>query len=163
MTALALAAGPAARLRYQQQESEQTLEQALAEYYAHNGARVTPPEDLPPESAALFRGHDLCHVIFGLDTTLADETLADTRAMLSCDVGLRRYVQYFSVGPQTKKIMAQIKFWPAVAAVLGAVPRILRAFYEAARTKKRWPWTPPQDHFQRTLADLRAEYAIRVI
>ncbi len=48
---------------------------------------MTFPSALAPESAALFRRHDICHVIFGLDTTIADEAMADTRTMLSCDVG----------------------------------------------------------------------------
>jgi len=34
-------------------------------------------------AAALFRSHDICHVIFGLDTVLADEVMADLRTPLS--------------------------------------------------------------------------------
>jgi hypothetical protein len=30
---------------------------------------------LSDESAELFRSHDICHVIFGLDTTFADEAM----------------------------------------------------------------------------------------
>ena len=70
------------RARYQAQDSHQTLLEALDEYYARNLGRVRRPSELAPESAALFRSHDLCHVIFGLDTTLADEAMADVRNML---------------------------------------------------------------------------------
>lgn len=83
-------------LRYQDQDSTQTLREGLAEYYAANVGIVMRPDDLPPESVALFRSHDLCHVIFGLDTSLGDETLADTRTLLSCDVGARRYARYLT-------------------------------------------------------------------
>jgi hypothetical protein len=46
------------------------------------------------ESAEPFRSHDICHVIFGLDTTFADEAMVDTRTLLSCDVGVRKYVRW---------------------------------------------------------------------
>jgi len=94
MVALALspsATAPKDRRAYQAQDSQQTLAEGLAEYYAANGGRVVVPASLPPESRALFRSHDICHVIFGLDTTLADEGMADVRTLLSCDVGWGRY------------------------------------------------------------------------
>jgi hypothetical protein len=77
-------------LDYQTQESDQTPAEALDEYYRANVGNVPPPGELPPESRALFRNHDLCHVIFGLGTTLDDEVMVDARTMLSCDVGIER-------------------------------------------------------------------------
>ena len=65
-----------ARLGYQRQHSPQTLAEGLEEYYSANIGRVTRPNALPPESARLFRSHDMCHVIFGLNTAPADEALA---------------------------------------------------------------------------------------
>lgn len=167
MTALALNVAPtnAARVpaRYQAQASAQTLAEGLAEYYARNGARVTAPADLPPESAALFRNHDACHVVFGLDTTPADETLTDTRTMLGCDVGWRRYAAYLSSDAQAKAIFKQFGPWRLIAITVMAIPRIVRALIERRRMVKPWPWTPPPEYFGRTLADLRAEFGIRVI
>src|SRR5438270_10363234 len=48
-------------------------------------------------SAELFRSHDVCHVIFGLDTTFADEALVDARTLLSCDAGVRKYARYLAL------------------------------------------------------------------
>jgi len=151
------------RLGYQRQDSDQTLAEGLAEYYAANAGRVTPPADLPPDSAALFRSHDICHVIFGLDTSLADETLTDTRTLLSCDVGVRRYAAYLRSDPQAKAILQDLGWFAAVRATLMALPRIARAALEALRMRKRWPWVAPQSYATRTLADLRREYGVRVI
>src|SRR5690242_5209262 len=81
---------------YCAQGSQQTLAEALDEYYRANADVVSRPASLPAESAALFRSHDVCHVIFGVDTTLADETIADTRTLLSCDVGWKRYSAYLN-------------------------------------------------------------------
>ena len=152
-----------ARLDYQRQDSGQTLAQGLAEYYAVNRGRITRPDDLPEATAALFRSHDICHVIFGLDISLADETLADARTLLSCDVGWRRYAAYIASDPQAKAIFRELGWLRAVSAVVGALPRIARAAIEAIRTPKRWPWAPPDRFHERSLTDLRREFGIRVI
>jgi hypothetical protein len=154
---------PKARLGYQRQDSPQTLAEGLVEYYAANAGRVTRPADLPPDSAVLFRRHDTCHVIFGLSTSLADETLADTRTLLSCDVGWRRYAAYLASDAQAKALFAELGWWAAVRVTLASLPRIARAAVEGLRISKRWPWDAPESYQHRTLADLRREYGIRVI
>jgi hypothetical protein len=166
MVALALSPSAATakrRCRYQEQDSRQTLAEGLAEYYAVNGERVAPPPSLPPESRALFRNHDVCHVIFGLDTTLADEGMADVRTLFSCDVGWRTYARYMTSDPEAKAIFKELGYVRAVWAVLIIVPRMFRAIGEAWRTRKRWPWEAPADYFDRSLGDLRREYGIRII
>jgi hypothetical protein len=154
---------PKARLGYQQQDSAQTLAEGLAEYYAANAGRVTRPADLPPKSADLFRRHDTCHVIFGLDTSPEDETITDTRAMLSCDVGLRRYAGYLLSDPQAKAIFKEFGVLEAVWLTIRSVPRMGRAALEALKMTRRWPWNAPDGYQHRTLADLRREYGIRLI
>jgi len=149
--------------RYQEQDSPLTLAEGLADYYAVNRGVITRPDDLPPDSAALFRSHDMCHVIFGLDTSLADETMADTRTLLGCDVGFRRYLRYLDSDKQAKALFQALGVWRAAGAVVRALPRILRAVWEAWRMPKAWPWTPPDAYQRRRLVDLRNEYGIRVI
>jgi hypothetical protein len=151
------------RCLYQAQDSTQTLAQGLAEYYAQNAGRVLPPEALTPESAELFRSHDICHVIFGLDTTLADEVMADTRSLLSCDVGWKRYSKYVTGNADAQAIFKQIGYGAAFWGTIRTTPRIVRAIREAFRMPKRWPWVPPDAYQSRMLADLRREYGIRVI
>jgi hypothetical protein len=51
---------------------------------AGNGFR---PGTLPEASAGRFACHDVCNVISGLDTTLADEAMADPRTILFCNDG----------------------------------------------------------------------------
>ncbi len=154
---------PAACLRYQQQDSGLTLAEGLEEYYAANAGRVVRPSDLPPESFALFRNHDMCHVIFGLDTTLDDEALADTRTLFSCDVGVRRYVAYLAQDKQAQALFKEFGYLRSAWITVLAVPRIWRAAIDAWRMKKRWPWNPPESFQSRTLADLRREFGICVV
>ena len=169
VTVVALALSPSTaiarpRCHYQEQDLQQTLAEGLAEYYAVNGERVAPLPSLPAESRALFRNHDICHVIFGLDTTLDDEGMADVRTLLSCDVGWRRYARYMTSDPQAKAIFKDLGYARAVWATLIIVPRMARAMGGRAwRTSKRWPWETPAGYLDRPLADLRRDYGIRLI
>ena len=153
----------APRGRYQQQDTTQTLAEGLAEYYALNAGVVARPADLSPESAALFRSHDMCHVIFGLDTTFEDEAMADIRTMLSCDVGALHYAAYLASDAQAKKVLKEAGVFAFVWGTIIAAPRLLRALRESFKMTKRWPWRPPEDYQQRALNDLRREYGVRVI
>lgn len=150
-------------LRYQQQDSPQTLADGLEEYYAANVGKVVRPRDLPPESVALFRNHDMCHVVFGLNTTLDDEAMADVRTLLSCDVGWRAYARYLTSDPAAKAIFKELGYLKSVWVTILAVPRICRATIEAFRMRKRWPWTPPASFQERSLIDLREEFGIRLV
>ncbi len=154
---------PVARLRYREQDSALTLAEGLEEYYTANAGRVARSRDLPPESIELFRSHDLCHVIFGLDTTLEDEALADTRTLLSCDVGVRRYVAYLARDKQAQALFKEFGYLRSAWVTVLALPRIWRALVDAWRMKKRWPWIPPESFESRTLADLRSEFGICVV
>jgi hypothetical protein len=110
------------RLAFQCQDSRQTLAEGLDEYYRANAGRVKRPADLPADSAALFRSHDMCHVIFGLSTAPDDEALVDTRTMLSCDVGVARYLAYLGQDSEAKAIFKQFGYLRSVRATILAYP-----------------------------------------
>ena len=152
-----------ASLAYQLQDSPLTLAEGLEEYYAANVGRVTRPRDLPAESANLFVSHDICHVIFGLNTAPDDEAMADVRTMLSCDVGVRRYAAYLASNTQAQALFKEFGYLRSLWVAIAAAPRLCRALGEAWRMKRRWPWSPPEAFRARTLADLRSEFGIRVI
>lgn len=152
-----------ARLGYQEQDSALTLAEGLEEYYAANVGTVTRPRDLPSESAALFRSHDVCHVIFGLNTSLSDEALADVRTLLSCDVGLRRYAAYLTQDKQAKSLFKELGYLKSVWVTLLALPRILRATIASWQMPAKWPWAPPEEFLRRTLHELRIEFGIRIV
>lgn len=150
-------------LGYQEQDSSQTLREGLAEYYRANPGIVTRPADLPAESVALFRSHDMCHVIFGLNTSLGDEALADARTLFSCDVGVRRYARYMTTDNAAKAVFKELGYAKALAITLRSLPRIVRAAGAALQMRKRWPWNPPAGYLDRPLGALRREFGIRVL
>jgi hypothetical protein len=102
-------------------------------------------------------------VIFGLDTTLEDEAMADTRTLLSCDVGFKRYTGYLATNKETQAIFKEIGYGTVLWGTLKSLPRIARALRENFRMTKKWPWMPPENFMERRLADIRREYGIRVI
>jgi hypothetical protein len=105
----------------------------------------------------------MCHVIFGLSTTLDDETMADVRTLFSCDVGWRRYSAYLLQDKQAKALFKELGYRKAIGATLRAMPRIWQAFMESWRMKKPWPWSPPDSYLTRSLANLRDEFGICVM
>jgi len=150
-------------LEYQRQDSPLTLSEGLEEYYAANEGVVIRPRDLPDESYGLFRSHDMCHVIFGLGTTLDDEAMADARSLFSSDVGWRRYSAYVTGDKQAKEIFKELGYLRSIWVTITTMPRILRAVSESRRMKKRWPWVPPESFLKRSLVDLRNEFGICVM
>ena len=150
------------RFEYQHQDSALSLAAGLDEYYrGHPG--LIRPDTIAPESAALFRPHDICHVIFGLDTTMVDEAMADLRTVLSTDVGVRRYLRYLRTNKEAQQIFREVGYLRALVATVHALARFLRALAQALRSRRRWPWNPPEEHLSKPLGTLRAAYGIRVL
>lgn len=147
---------------YQSQDSRQSLEGALAEYYRVNQGAVFPPNSLPLTSAAFFRSHDICHVMFGLGTSAADEAVVDTRIMLASTVSARAYVGSYDTVPELGAILEKTGFWTFTLGAIKAIPRMARAWIEARRIPKKWPWVPPENYLGRPLCDLRSEHGIRI-
>ncbi len=163
VTGLARGASNVPRCRYQDQDSDMTLAEGLAEYYRANERIVMRPDSLSAESRELFRSHDICHVIFGLGTDLADETMADTRTLLSCNVGFWRYARYLRTNPEAKALFMSLGYGTVLLSTLRTTPRILRAVAERFKIRSKWPWSPPQRFFDMRLSDLRKQYGIKVI
>ena len=147
---------------YQDQNSQLTLREGLDDYYQAHPA-IQRPERLDAASADLFRAHDTCHVIFGLDTTLVDEALADLRTMLGTDVGVGNYVQYLRKNPDAKKIFRELGYFRVVLATMAVCPRFLKALWLRRKQRRLWPWHTPPEIFEKKLAELRKEYGITVI
>jgi len=118
---------------------------------------------LPEASRGLFRKHDISHVIFGLDTTLEDEAMADMRTLFSTDGGWSRYARFLASDKAAKAIFKHVGYGSVLAATVRALPRIARAFLQALTIRKRWPWNTP-DRFQIcSLKHLRREYHLKMV
>jgi ubiquinone biosynthesis protein Coq4 len=151
----------AGRFQYQRQDANLTLRQALEEY-RRGYPGLLQVGDLDQASAALFLAHDLCHVVFGLDTKITDEVLADACAVCCTDVGVRRYLTYLRSSPAARAIFRQVGGFQSAQSLIRALPRVLRVAWRGWRMKKKWPWHRSAAYLDVPLSDLREEFGIRV-
>lgn len=150
------------RFRYQEQDCPLTLAQGLQEYYeGHPG--LFRPAELSSESARFFRSHDTAHVIFGLDTTLDQEALADTWTMFGSDVGIRRYVGYLRTNPEAQQLLKEIGWWKTISLSLQVLPKMLVVWFRSRKMKKKWPWEAGDSFQNAPLAEIRREINLRLL
>lgn len=150
------------RFVYQQQDAVMTVREGLAEYFAGH-PELLHDAQLGGTEKALFHAHDLCHVVFGLDTTLIDEGLVDLWTMLASDVGVMRYLRYLMQSPNAVNIFKSVRWWQYVIDVISSLPRMCLAIVSALRVKRKWPWDANEALLDKPLGELRREFGIRLV
>lgn len=140
-----------------------TLRQALDGYYASNpGLTRFEPGD---PGAELFMPHDVCHVVFGLGTSLVEETLVDVWTMAGSDVPLKTYIGYTKYVGQIEPagIIEKFGWWSVLREFSMSIPYAWRAFRASRRMKKAWPFRAYEAYLDRNLKDLREEFGIEPV
>ncbi len=158
------------RCRYQDQDSTQTLREALAEYHAANpnlfdSEQLAKDESLG-ELGRFFAAHDACHVLFGLDTSLGDETLADTWTLCGTDARWRELMSYLNSDGQKqffRDFLRELGFWRTTSAVLRALPRVFTVLWRSRQMKRKWALWGWESQLDRPLHQLRSEHGIRIV
>ena len=158
------------RCQYQEAESSQTLREGLAEYYAAN------PDLFDPEALAkderlgdlgrFFAAHDACHVLFGLDTSLGDESLADTWTLFGTDVTWRELWSYMRREGQKeffRDLFREVGYWTTLAGFVRALPRVFRGIGKARKMTHKWSLHAWEDHLDTPLRELRHGYGIELV
>lgn len=148
-------------LRYQEQDSEQTLAEGLEEYYA-NMPNLFSVEEMRPEAKELFVPHDVAHVIFGCDTSLHQETLIDMWTILGSDVGFATYLAYLRV-PEARQAFKGISPVTLAKEVIGALPDVGRVISRTRKMRSKWTWKGFEAYKNRSLKEIREELGIRII
>jgi hypothetical protein len=151
----------AMQLAYLKQDCPLTLRAALDEYYAQIPDLITEANS-EARTAALFRRHDVGHVVFGCDTTLNGEPLADTFCMFGSDVKLKEYAEYAKI-PETKKIFKDAGIWLMVYACVRCVPAVIVALWRCWRMPKKWSFWHNDQWLDVPLRQIRAEFGIHVV
>jgi hypothetical protein len=146
---------------YAQQRSQLTLREALAEYYRSNPG-LLDPDGMPDTVAQLFRQHDVGHVIFGCDTSLAGEVRTDMWTIFGASIGLRGYIEYLKY-PQVNDVLEGVGYWQITVASLRSLPDVGRIFLRSRKMTRPWPWEDYEPLLDQTLCELRDEYGVRVL
>jgi hypothetical protein len=144
---------------YQRQDSDQTLAEGLAEYYAQH-PEIVRADDLGPEARTFFRCHDAAHVILGGGTSLPHEAAVKIFSIFGTTGGfgvLRGYRLY-----ESKQIYQRISTGEVIMMALRAVIIVPRTLARCLRQPRRWPWDDFTALQGQPLAALRREFGIRV-
>jgi hypothetical protein len=150
------------KFRYQDAGCTLTLRQGLQEYYAgHSG--LLKPESANIQTAKFFHSHDACHVLFGLDTTLPDEGLADLWTVFGTDIGLGRYARYLSTDAAARQIVKDIGLFQTIATALRLLPSVARVFLRCRKMNEKWPWGDEDCYLDYPLVELRHEFNIEIL
>ena len=158
-------AQPSWPCRYQDEKCTMTLQEGYDEYIAANaGDGFYDEATLGNQSGELFRNHDLVHVLFGLDTRLEHEVLADMWTFFAVDISAWRYINYLRSIPEVGDSVQQAGgVWNMVKVSVAALPKVWRAYRNSRRMTKEWPWRDHDVYRQRPLVELREEFGVTLV
>ena len=100
------------KLSYQQQDSQQTLREAIEEYHrylTHIGRKIL--SDSPDNAKTVWRNHDATHALFGHDTSIEGEATLDFWVLFGTDFSwqvLREYQQIPEIKNLIRAIITQL-------------------------------------------------------
>ncbi len=144
---------------YQHQACRMTLAQGIAEYRAGN-PHLLQDRGISPEARAFFLSHDTAHVVFGCDTTLADEAAVKIASLFGTTAGfgvLRGYRLHESI-----RLYRQLRVVDILTTAVRAIVIVPRTTLRCRAQSKRWPWADFEPYMQTPLAELRDEFGIKV-
>ena len=152
-------------LEYQKQDCDLTLQEGLDCYY-NTFPETTEIFEDNEESGTLLRDHDCTHVIFGLDTSIEQESILDSWVVWGSKWKLK-YIWGYQSLPQIKQlykdlyrefgVLGFIKiFWK-----LGGVKR--KVMFRAFKMKKKWPFKMPDEYLSMKISDLRENHGIKIL
>jgi hypothetical protein len=150
--------------KFQNQNSQQTLKDALEEFYSINVQFKNLVEKNSP-NAKVFKEHDYTHVIFGLGTSIEEESLLDTYVIWGMKFNWGVIFDFYK-DPEYKEVIGDIVnkyggYWGIFKIYLSLMPLKFRVFLRCMKMKKKWHYHDISERLlNRTLQDIRQEYNI---
>ena len=154
-----------AKLSFQSQDCNITLAEGLEEYRAYlqaNGKKQL----LDAPGSTIIRDHDATHVIFGLDTSLEQESMLDSWVFLGTKWKLKELLAYNKL-PELKQLYKD--FWRdpgyfrLLMVAIKLVPIKLKIRKQAKQMNKKWPFVSPDSLMDQRVCDLREEFGIKIL
>ena len=145
-------------LEFQHQDSDQTLAQGLAEYFAANPGLARA--HLSPAAQAFFRCHDVAHVVFGCDVALDDEAVVKIASIFGTTAGLGVLKGYRL--HESLQIYRRLRVIDVLLSVMRSLVIVPRTALRCMAQRARWPWAEHQQLLDTPLRQLRREFGIRV-
>ena len=152
-------------LSFQSQNCDITLAEGLEEYRAYlrtNGKKQL----IDKPGSTIIRDHDATHVIFGLDTSIEQESMLDSWVFLGTKWKLKELLAYNKL-PELKQLYKD--FWhdpgyfKLIMTAIKLLPIKLKIRKRAKQMKKKWPFVSPDSLMNQRVCDLREEFGIEIL
>jgi hypothetical protein len=147
-------------LEYRQPDSRLTLGEGLSEYYASRPDLVRG-RGMSPAAREFFRCHDAAHVVFGCDTTLANEAIVKAWSLLGTTAGLSLLRAYRL--PESREIYAQLRWSDIIGATFRSLAALPLVAWRCSRMRRRWPWSEFEPYLGVPLAEIRRQFGIAIV
>lgn len=147
-------------MRFQVQNSIQTLRQGLEEHRAAN--RGVFNYDNKEENELFFYPHDAVHVVFGLTTALEDEAVADAWTLFGTDVSIKKFYRFIRL-ETTREIFRRLSWSRLIGVAVRALPRIIRVCLRSRKMNAPWKWQEYPRHLDLRLCDIRKKHNIKIV
>jgi len=152
-------------LSFQSQDCDITLAEGLEEYRAYlqaNGKKQLV--DAP--GSTVIRDHDATHVIFGLDTSIEQESMLDSWVFLGTKWRLKELLAYNKL-PEIKQLYKDFLHDPGYfklfLTTIRLLPIKLKIRKRAKQMNKKWPFVSPDSLMDQKVCDLREEFGIKIL
>src|SRR6056300_165981 len=152
-------------LSFQYQNCDVTLADGLEEYRAYlqaNGKKQL----IDARGSTIIRDHDVTHVIFGLDTSIEQESMLDSWVFLGTKWKLKELLAYNKL-PEIKQLYKD--FWrdpgyfKLIMTTIKLLPIKLKIRKRAKQMNKKWPFVSPDSLMDQKVCDLREEFGIKIL
>ena len=152
-------------LSFQLQNCDITLAEGLEEYRAYlraNGKKQL----IDKPGSTIIRDHDATHVMFGLDTSIEQESMLDSWVFLGTKWKLKELLAYNKL-PELKQLYKD--FWhdpgyfKLIMTAIKLLPIKLKIRKRAKQMKKKWPFVSPDSLMNQRVCDLREEFGIEIL
>ncbi|MDC0243614.1 hypothetical protein OAK96_00005, partial [Pseudomonadota bacterium] len=150
---------------FQSQNCDITLAEGLEEYRAYlktNGKKQL----IDKPGSTIIRDHDATHVMFGLDTSIEQESMLDSWVFLGTKWKLKELLAYNKL-PELKQLYKDLRHDPGyfklIMAAIKLLPIKLKIRKRAKQMNKKWPFVSPDSLMNQRVCDLREEYGIKIL
>ena len=153
------------KLSFQDQSCDLTLEEGLEEYRAYlqaNGKKQL----IDKPNSTIIRDHDVTHVIFGLDTSIEQESLLDSWVLRGCDWKFKElfaYAQLPELKELNKHLQKEVGYLKLVLIVFKLISIKRKIWRRTKAMNKKWPFKSPDSLMTQRVCDLRKEYGIKIL
>ena len=135
-----------------------TLEQALEAFRIQYGL-ADKYQAMREEAREHYERHDMVHVLFGLDTSMAHEAQADGWTLFGTDISRQHIREFFGL-PEEKELVAQLGLWSIAKGYVGAIPEYFRIAWRSRRLMRKWRWSDNAAYRSKPVDVIRREFGI---